>query len=308
MAERSVDLGWLRIFLEVGRSGSLSSAALALGLTQPGVSYQIRRIEEQMGVSLFHRQHRGVKLSPEGQRLFEIVEKAVGGVDMLVRSFRAEAERPSVRLRTDYAFSALWLIPRMHAFRLLHPEVDIQIVATQRLDRGAPESSDIVVVFGARNEFGPGATLLLPEKVVPICTRGFADRHGPFTDPSQLARATLVHLDSDMPSPWFDWESYLAAFGIARDSYAGRGDLRFNTYSLVVQAALSEQGVAIGWMGLIDSLLTARTLVTAGPMLEAPGRGYWLLPPAAPSLHAERLAQWLLSEAAIAQTRSLTLP
>ncbi|TXI00879.1 MAG: LysR family transcriptional regulator [Rhizobium sp.] len=301
MAERLTDLGWLRIFLEVGRSRSLSAAASVLGLTQPAVSYQIRRIEEQMGVSLLLRQHRGIELSPEGQRLFEIVEKAVGGVDNLVRSFRIEAERPSVRLRTDYAFSALWLIPRMHAFRLLHPEVDIQIVATQRLDRGAPASGDIAVFFGTRDEFGPAATLLLPEKVVPICTRGFAERHGPFTDPSQLASTTLVHLDSEMPSPWFDWESYLAAFGIARDAYAGRGDLRFNTYSLVVQAALSEQGVAIGWMGLVDSLLAARTLVTAGPMLEAPERGYWLLPPASVNPEAEQLAQWLLSEAAIAR-------
>ncbi|AYG64986.1 MULTISPECIES: LysR family transcriptional regulator [unclassified Rhizobium] len=298
MAERLIDLGWLRIFLEVGRSGSLSAAASVLGLTQPAVSYQIRRIEEQMGVALFRRQHRGVELSAEGRRLFEIVEKAVGGVDNLVRSFRAEAERPSVRLRTDYAFSALWLIPRMHAFRLLHPEVDIQIVATQRLDRGAPESGDIAIFFGTRSEFGPATSLLLPEKVVPICTRGFAERHGPFTDPSQLAGTTLVHLDSEMPSPWFDWESYLAAFGIARDTYAGRGDLRFNTYSLVVQAALSEQGVAIGWIGLVDSLLAARTLVTAGPMLEAPARGYWLLPPSTPNPHAEQLAQWLLAEAA----------
>lgn len=308
MAERVVDLGWLRIFLEVGRSGSLSAAASVLGLTQPAVSYQIRRIEEQMGVPLFRRQHRGVQLSPEGQRLFEIVEKAVGGVDTLVRSFRVEAARPSVRLRTDYAFSALWLIPRMHAFRLLHPEVDIQIVATQRLDRGAPEDGDVAVFFGAREEFGPGATLLLPEKVVPICTRGFAERNGPFAEASQLARATLIHLDSEMPSPWFDWESYLGTFGIARDSHAGRGDLRFNTYSLVVQAALGEQGVALGWMGLVDSLLTARTLVTAGPMLEAPERGYWLLPPAAPSPHAERLAQWLLAEAAIARPQSPTSP
>ncbi len=301
MAERLIDLGWLRIFLEVGRSGSLSAAASSLGLTQPAVSYQIRRVEEQMGVSLFRRQHRGVALSPEGQRLLEIVEKSVGGIDGLVRSFRVEAERPSVRLRTDYAFSALWLIPRMHAFRLLHPEVDIQIVATQRLDRGAPESGDIAVFFGIRSEFGPAATLLLPEKVVPICTRGFAERHGLFADPSQLAGITLVHLDSEMPSPWFDWESYLSGFGIARDAYAGRGDLRFNTYSLVVQAALSEQGVAIGWMGLVDSLLAARTLVTAGPVLEAPERGYWLLPPSAPNPHAEQLAQWLLTEAAVEQ-------
>ncbi|MFT4185326.1 MAG: LysR family transcriptional regulator [Rhizobium sp.] len=298
MAERSVDLGWLRIFVEVGRTGSLSSAATSLGLTQPAVSYQIRRIEEQIGVALFRRQHRGVELSPEGQRLFEIAEKAVGGVDSLVRSFRAEAERPAVRLRTDYAFSALWLIPRMHRFRQLYPQVDIQIVATQRQESGHLQSGDVAVAFGAREAFRAEASLLLPEKVAPICTQGFVDRYGPFSDPNQLARATLVHLDTETPSPWFDWTSYLAELGVRRDSHVGHGDLRFNTYSLVVQAAIGEQGLALGWMGLVDTLLAGRMLVTAGPMLEAPDRGYWLLPPPAPSIHAERLTQWLVAEAA----------
>ena len=299
MADRPVDLGWLRIFVEVGRSGSLSAAAASLGLTQPAVSYQIRRIEEQIGVTLFVRQHRGVELSPEGRRLFEIVEKAVGGVDAVVRSFRAEAERPAVRLRTDYAFSALWLMPRMHRFRLLCPQVDIQIVATQRQERSLSYSGDVSVVFGTREEFDPEAILLLPEKVAPICAQGFVDRYGPFSDPSQLVQATLVHLDTETPSPWFDWKSYFAEFGIARDNYSGQGDLRFNTYSLIVQAAIGEQGLALGWMGLVDSLLAGRMLVTAGPVLEAPNRGYWLLPPKSQSTHAERLTEWLVTEAAL---------
>ncbi|NTG84906.1 LysR family transcriptional regulator [Agrobacterium rhizogenes] len=298
MAERPVDLGWLRIFVEVARSGSLSSAAASLGLTQPAVSYQIRRIEEQMGVTLFHRQHRGVELSSEGRRLLEIAEKAVGGVDSLVHGFRAEAERPMVRLRTDYAFSALWLILRMHRFRLVYPELDIQIVATQRQERGQSDSGDVAVVFGTRQEFGPEAVLLLPEKVAPVCAQGFIDKYGPFEDPGHLARATLVHLDTDTPSPWFDWKSYFAELGISRDTYAGHGDLRFNTYSLVVQAAIGEQGLALGWMGLVDQLLAGRMLVTAGPMLEAPDRGYWLLPPKSPGMHAGRLTEWLLMEPA----------
>src|SRR6185312_17207300 len=127
MADRSVELGWVRIFAEVGRLGSLSSAASALGLTQPAVSYQIRRLEEQMGTGLLHRRHRGVELTPEGKRLFEIAAKTVDDVDSLVQSLRTEADRPMIRLRTDYAFSALWLIPRMHSFRLLYPEMEIQI-------------------------------------------------------------------------------------------------------------------------------------------------------------------------------------
>ncbi|ACE93597.1 probable transcriptional regulator protein, LysR family (plasmid) [Rhizobium etli CIAT 652] len=287
----------MRLFVEVARLGSFSAAATLLGLTQPAVSYQIRRLEQQFGVGLLRRQHRGVELTAEGERLLEVAAKAVGDIDALARSFRAEAQRPVVRLRTDYAFSALWLIPRMDGFRRLHPETDIQIVATQRLAAGFRDDADVAVVFGTRAEFNAVGTLLLPEKVVPVCTQGFLDRNGPFDDPRQLAGARLIHLDAPLPSPWFDWRTYFAEFSMLRDAHAGRGDISFNTYSLVVQSALSEQGVALGWMGLVDRLLQARMLVEAGPSLEAQDRGYWLVPPRSPNVHSERLSTWLSDEA-----------
>ena len=170
------------------------------------------------------------------------------------------------------------------------------LVATQRFAAGFRDEADVAVVFGTRAEFGAIGTLLLPEKVVPVCTRGFLDRNGPFDDPGQLAKAVLIHLDTPMPSPWFDWRSYLTEFSVTRDINAGRGDISFNTYSLVVQAALSEQGVAIGWMGLVDTLLSAQMLVEAGPPLEAPDRGYWLIPPQSANIHSERLSTWLVDE------------
>jgi DNA-binding transcriptional LysR family regulator len=100
-----------------------------------------------------------------------------------------------------------------------------------------------------------------------------------------------------MPSPWFDWRSYLAEFSAVRGAHASRGDISFNTYSLVVQASLSEQGVALGWMGLVDTLLSMRMLVEAGPPLEAADRGYWLVPPRSASAHSEKLSTWLMNEA-----------
>ncbi|PCD67774.1 choline sulfate utilization transcriptional regulator [Rhizobium phaseoli] len=297
MSDPPPELGWMRLFVEVARLGSFSAAATLLGLTQPAVSYQIRRLEQQFGVGLLRRQHRGVELTAEGERLLEVAAKAVGDIDALARSFRAEAQRPVVRLRTDYAFSALWLIPRMDGFRRLHPETDIQIVATQRLAAGFRDDADVAVVFGTRAEFGAVGTLLLPEKVVPVCTQGFLDRNGPFDDPRQLAGARLIHLDAPLPSPWFDWRTYFAEFSILRDAHAGRGDISFNTYSLVVQSALSEQGVALGWIGLVDTLLSAGMLLEAGPPLEAQDRGYWLVPPRSPNVHSERLSTWLSDEA-----------
>lgn len=299
MAERTVDLGWMRIFVEIARAGSLSAAAQLLGLTQPAVSYQIRRLEEQMGVRLFRRQHRGVELTPEGERLLDIVSRSVGEIDQLARRFRSGGERPAIRLRTDYAFSSLWLIPRMHGFRLLYPELDIQIVATQRLERELSGDDEVAVVFGTRAEYGRDGVLLLPERVVPVCTRGFLDRCGPFDRVEALAQASLVHLDTASPSPWFDWRSYFAAHGIDRDIHGGQGDISFNTYSLVIQAAMGEQGVAIGWMGLVDSLLATGMLVRAGPELEASGRGYWLLSPERQNVKSGWLGTWLMAEAGV---------
>jgi putative choline sulfate-utilization transcription factor len=299
MAERPIDLGWMRIFAEIGGAGSLSAAAGALGLTQPAVSYQIRRLEEQIGVTLLKRQHRGVELTPEGQRLFDLVARSVDEIDQLTRRLRSEKERPSIRLHTDYAFSALWLIPRMHAFRLVHPDTDIQIIATQRMERHRSGEGDVSVVFGTRAEFGRDAKLLLPEKVAPVCSPGFIERNGPFATPADLARNRLIHLDTAVPSPWFDWRSYFAALGVGREAFAGQGDLSFNTYSLVVQAALGEQGLALGWMGLVDTLLSTGILSLAGPTLEAPDRGYFLLQPKSRTPGSDELGAWMLAEAGL---------
>lgn len=299
MESRRVDLGWMRILAEIGKAGSLSAAARALGLTQPAVSYQIRRLEEQLGVSLLKRQHRGVELTPEGQRLFDVVAKSVSEIDQLARRLRNEADRPTIRLRTDYAFSALWLIPRMHVFRMLYPTVDIQIVATQRTQGNRSDDGDVAVVFGTQTEFERQAVLLLPERVAPVCTQGFLDRYGAISAPADLARARLIHLDAAEPSPWFDWRRYLAELGVSRNGHAEQGDVSFNTYSLVVQAAIGEQGVAIGWMGLVEPLLASGMLKIAGPTLEAPDRGYWLLPPRTRDAQSDLLAAWLTAEAGI---------
>lgn len=298
MGNRLFDLGWMRIFVETARRGSLSSAAAALGLTQPAVSYQIRRIEEQARVAVLRRRPQGVELTASGRKLFEIAERAVTDIDALMREQNTVAARPTLRLRTDYAFSSLWLIPRMHQFRLLHPEIDIQIVATQRHQPEEMLEGDIAIVFGDRAEAGAAGSLLLLEEVVPVCTQAYLDRNGPFADPNALAKARLIHLDAVTPAPWFDWTRYFGDLGSTRDLIANQGDLSFNTYSLVTQAAIEDQGVALGWMGLVDNYLRSHVLVPAGPAVRAPHRGYWLVPPQTPSIHSDRLAAWLEAETA----------
>ncbi|PZQ50824.1 MAG: LysR family transcriptional regulator [Rhodovulum sulfidophilum] len=286
-----VDLGWIRVFVEVARAGSLSAAARALNLTQPAVSYQIRRAEEQLGAPLLRRLHRGTELTEAGQELFDTLSRCVSQVDRLATRLRGRAGAATLRVRTDYAFASLWLIPRIERFRAAHPALDIQIVAEQRTDPEEVRRGDTAVVFGPRADFGPEARLLIRERVVPVCTPRVA-----VATSDALAEARLIHLDSAGPARWFGWGDYLSAFGAARDLSTHRGNLRFNTYSLVIEATLAGQGIALGWGGLVDSLLRRGALVTLGRELAARDNGYFLLQPAPIDPASEQLRDWLVRE------------
>lgn len=291
MSDALQDLGWMRLLVEIERRGSLSAAATVMGLSQPAVSYQVRSLEQRFGVPLLQRLHRGVRFTEEGRRLLQIASRTVEDIDALERSLAATRRRPTVRLTTDYAFSGLWLIPRMQAFRADNPTLDLQIVASQRLGPHWRDTADIAVAFGAKPDFDGDAILLMSERVVPVCAPAFAERMeregARFS--GDLAR---IHLDAEISSPWLDWQAYLGECGLPRALEHGPGDLRFNTYSMVVQAALGGTGVALGWRGIIDQLLDAGLLVAAGPEVEIPDRGYWLITghKTEPALH---LASWL---------------
>lgn len=300
MDKGKIDLHWMRVFVEAARSGSFSSAATVLGLTQPAVSYQIRRLEEQAGFVVLHRRHQGVELTAAGRRLFEIAERTVTEIDAMMRERAASLEHPIVRLRTDYAFSSYWLIPRMYALRQRYPEIDLQIVATQRFDPGDMEDTDVAVIFADQATFGPDATMLVAEEVVPVCTPAFLNELGDAaSEPSRLVGERLINLDAASRAPWFDWPQYFEKFGLARNSGDRRGDLSFNTFSLVIQAVLENQGVALGWMGLIDPLLRSHVLVPAGPVVRAPERGYLLLPPRTRHSNGDRFLAWIKEEAGL---------
>ena len=296
MAERPINLGWMRILLEIGRRGSLTAAAQGLGLTQPAVSYQIRRLEEELGIRVLKRQHRGVELTPEGRRLYDTVSRHVAEIDLLAGEFKTN-ERPTVRLHTDYAFSSLWLIPRMQEFRARYPDINIQIAATQNPLRQNTGENDVLVIFGTREEAGRNATLLLPEKVRAVCAPGFLNTSPEMAKPEHFAKLKLIHLESSWASTWHDWPSYLASAGVQRNIEHGRGDISFNTYSLVVQSAIGHQGLALGWAGLVDDLLKSGALVGVGPELEAPDRGYWLMGSSGRKGATAKLVDWLREQA-----------
>lgn len=294
MLSADLDLGWLRVFDAAARMGSLTRAAEELGLSQPAVSYQIRRIEEHLGAQLFQRMHGGSRLTEAGEILFRTIRPAVARIDDAARDIRRLKRAPVVRIYTDYGFAAFWLMPRVADFRRLHPEVEVHIIASQGLENALEGDADTAVLFGRRGDFPEGAALLIPERVVPVCSPGFLARFGPFPDAATLASAPLLHLDTIGEPRWLTWNSWLAAVGMERKPT--RGDLGLNTYSFVIEAALAEQGIALGWLGLIDTYLASGMLVTVGPQVDRSDHGYWLVSNRAHDGVIGLLNEWLVEQ------------
>ncbi len=294
MPDRKIDVGWPRIFEAVGRLGSITGAAAELGLSQPAVSYQVRRIEEQVGAPLVSRLHRGVRLTEAGETLFRAVHSGLGRLDDAVRDIRARAGSPAIRIFTDYGFASFWLMPRVAAFRMLHPGIEVHVIASQGLDGALDGMVDAAVLFGRGADFPEGARLLMPERVVPVCSPGFRKRHGPFPDAQSLSRQPLLHLDATGRARWFTWTSWLAAHGVAREP--AQGDLGLNTYGFVIQAATAEQGIALGWIGLVDAHLADGTLVAVGPEARRDDHGYWLIVNRPDNAQTRAMGDWLIAQ------------
>lgn len=280
----------LRVVAEVARQGSLTRAGAVLGMTQPAVSYQLRRAEDRLGLRLFTRSAAGCRPTPAGEVLLRGLLPGLAQIETALAEVAALARGPGLRILADYGFAGLWLLPRLAGFRAAHPGVEVQITAMQQVR--APLPGETALRFATAAEAGPGARLMLAEQVVPVAAPGVWAG----AEPAALARAPLLHLESPAGAAWLDWPGWFAAHGLTRAPRGG--ELVLNTFDLVVQAALAGQGVGLGWLPLVAPLIHAGRLVALVPVLRREGLGYWLETGGAETAAHRAFARWLAAELA----------
>src|SRR6185369_6216994 len=244
------------------------------------ISLQIRQLEQSVGQKLFRRKSQGVTVTEAGAELLAAVQLGLTSLREVMVRLRQPSSRIDLTVATDFAFAAYWLLPRLDRFKAEMPEVDVRILTAQHVDDLGRANADLAILFGeAPAILNPADQLLLfAESIQPVCAPAYAKAH-PGTN--WLTEAILLHLDDVAAGPqqpqrhalrWFRWSDWLKAAGLGSPP---RGpQLRFNNYTLVLQAAIAGQGVALGWSPLVEPLLAAGQLVRAHDFVLHSPRGY----------------------------------
>lgn len=273
-------LSALRAFEATARHLSMRRAADELSVTPTAISHQIRRLEATLGVALFERQVRALRLSEAGARLYPVLNTGFDAfahaVDA-IRGSQAQPVRPRVTLTAPMGLAARWLVPRLGEFATRHPEVDLRIHASDTVVDLHGGSADLAVRYGDEPATGTGlvAEHLFGDAYAPVCHPGLhVQSH------ADLARVPLIHSEwqRTLPQP-IGWPMWARAAGIESMLKTDAG-IVLSDDGHAMSAAMAGQGVILANLPLVRDALETGALVQPfdGPIIRR--YAFWAVAPA----------------------------
>ena len=288
MTFRSFD--GLRLFEIVARHQSLTAAAEELNLTKGAVSYQVRRLEEQLGFQVFTRAPRGVALTEKGRRLWRAAQTAFGALEREIASLQETAAH-SLTVGLSTYFASRWLSPRLMTFMAEHPGIALRLQPLIDLIDLRAHGIDLAIRWGNGGWRDLEIEPLFACPAFPTAGAAIVERVSGMALEQALPELPLLH-DRDGSEAWRDWHA-LAGLHY-RETH---DDLVIPDPNVRVQAVIDGQGLALNDR-LVEDELAAGRLARLSP-IELSDYGYFLAyPPAAldnPALKAFR--DWILEEA-----------
>lgn len=291
----------LKAFEAAARLQSVTRAAEELFVTQAAVSRQIKALERELGMALFHRLHRKIEPTAAGSELARCVTESFDLIADCVRSIK-EPGTTLLRISVEPALAARWLVPRLGRFRGECPDVDIVLESTDNIVTLGTEA-DLALRWSMNQAEWRSATAekLCDVMAFPVMSPCLMSA-GPSIDQPEDILTYPMLFDEDRGF-WLRW---FAEAGL-NDIRLPRGPV-FNDLALALDAAVRGEGIALGEPALITDDLAAGRLVAPFSTSVAFG-AYWLVAPKGGAIPpaADRFASWARSE--MSETlRSKALP
>ena len=286
-------LSAIRVFEAAARHLSFTKAAAELSMTQAAVSYQIRLLEDRVGMPLFHRLTRKVALTDAGAQLAPVMTEAL---TQMAGAFAALGQDMGglLSVSTVHTFASNWLVPRLSRFQALQPGLMVRVDTGSRYVDFTRGDADLGIRYGKGVWPGLASHRFLAHQFAPMCSPALSERFGGFPHPRDLLAAPLIW---DVADCWQRW--FAAAGEIVPQSVADDG-LRLDTQLMMGRAAQAGQGVALlNPLFFADELASGQLVQPFPVLIEEPGAFYIVYLESrreVPKIAAFR--DWLLAEAA----------
>jgi len=257
----------LRALDAAARHGSYSAAAEELGLTHGAISHRIRELEQHLHVQLFRRAGRTMAPTKEAVALLAQVRE---GLAVLTRAFPKPAARgeASVTISVHPSLATRWLVKRLGSFMLEYPHIALSVLSTADVADFLTAEVDVAIRYGDGGWPGATSERLAGETRFPVCTAAYRDTHA-LHAPADLARARLLR------HSWQPWADWLRAAGL--DLKEPTSGLTLSDSSMLVEAALAGQGVALARRRFAMDDITAGRLVRPFDIEVEDGYAYYLV-------------------------------
>ncbi|MCA0016138.1 transcriptional regulator GcvA [Mesorhizobium sp. B292B1B] len=291
MIRRLPPLNALPAFEAAARYLNFSRAADELNVTHGAVSRAIKHLEEQLGVLLFERATRSVRLTAVGGPYARAVHEMLDQLAAATQSATAAHSASTLNVSTSDGFAGKWLVPRLYRFHRAHGDIDVRISTTGRLTNFLGDGIDVAIRYGAGNYPGLTSEFLTGEEVFPVCSPRLMQGAWPLEKPDDLRHHTLIH--DGFPIGWAAWLSSAGVEGVDP-----RSGITFDSATFAVESAVQGEGVVLGRTMLVAAdLATGRLVRPFGHALKSVSSFYLVYPPdAVRRRKVKAFRDWLFSE------------
>ncbi len=231
-------LAAIRVFEAAARHGNFTRAAEELGLTQAGVSYQIKVLEERVGTVLFVRQGRGMALTPAGEALSPRISQAFSDMEGAFEGLRGDDDAV-LSIACAETMATQFLAPRLGCFQLAHPDIAVRIDVSDRIVDLEAGDCDVAIRYTQHPPERLHSHFLMRGGIAPVASPAFVEANA-LGEPADLTRNRRVSPDY----PWWQrWDEATCSESASQPSSSGA--LQFDSQILDAQAAISGHGAAL---------------------------------------------------------------
>jgi LysR family transcriptional regulator, glycine cleavage system transcriptional activator len=293
MPRRLPPLNALKSFEAAARHESFTRAADELCVTQGAVSQQVKALEAELGFKLFNRERQRLVITEAGRDYLMVIRDALDRIALGTERLVQRQNAGVLTVSTSPDFAAKWLVHRLGRFAEAHPGIDLRVSATLHHVDFAREDVDVAVRHGDGNWPGLEVARLCTEQLFAVCSPKLLTGRSRLAKPADVLKFPLLHLDDRKA-----WARWLALANVAVPE-ALHGPM-LSSASMVIDAAVDGQGVALARSTLATWDLLSRRIVRPFDLHWRPAKTYWIVGPKAtaklPKIASFR--DWLLAEAA----------